>query len=419
MRRLGGRFSSFWAAASISALGDGLLVSGLPLLAHDATKKPLVLATVFAAGRLPWVFGLLVGSIVDRLDARRVLVATDLVRGTLLGLVGIQMLLSGHAPNVWQLVGVGAVLGLGAVVSYVALQRAVPSLVQPEELETANGYLEASNIAGEQFIGPAIGGALFYGGRVPVLGDATTFLLSALFLRRLPRIPSVGEESNGLWSEIVAGWRWFARERAIRTLTAATSLVAALSTFVLATEIVIVRDTLGLGRYWFALFTAVTAGGGIVGGIIAQRVTAILNVNTFAACVLANALCYAACIGSRSPLLVFTSMTVQTMTVIIANVSAASIRQRAVPFALRGRVIGLARSFIFGAQVPGAIVGGWIAGRYGTDSMFAVAAGGLLAIALMVARPLRHLLQPYQTSRVLESAILAPYQAPLQPAKAE
>lgn len=396
MRALGSGFVRFWVAATTSAFGDGLMTVGLPLLAREVTDRPLVIAAVFAAGRIPWLFSLAIGALVDRRDARRVLVTMDLVRAVTLGLLGWSLIVADALPSVWVLCALAAFLSLCAIAFFAAVQRVIPFLVPNESLEQANGLLQSGIATGEQFIGPALGAYFATGGAIPIVGDAVSFAASGAILSRLPAIPPTTKQEMHLGREIAEGWSWFGRSDSLQWLTGASALLAGFTAMVLATEVIIVRDTLALDAFWFGPFTALLAAGAIIGGLTASRIIAVLRSKTIVLATAISGLTYLACVGSRSPVLVFSAIIIQNFTVGFNNVSSASIRQRAVPPELRGRVISLARSFVWGLQIPGALLGGWIAGRYGTDTMFAVGGIGLLLTALVIARPLRRLLAPYQ-----------------------
>ena len=396
MRDLGPKFARFWAATTVSALGDGLMAVGLPLLAREMTERPFLIATVFAAGRAPWLFAIIVGALVDRRDARNVLVSMDAIRAVALAALGWYLISSDRLPPIAVVYALAMFLALCSIAFFAAVQRVIPSLVETSKLERANGYIQSGINTGEQFVGPAMGAYFATGGQIPIIGDAISFAASGLVLSRLPHIPPTPTEVRTLRDDVAIGWTWFLSSATIQTLTLGSALLAGFTALVLATEVVIVRDTLGLGTYWFGPFTALLAGGAISGGVVASRIIATLRSTTFTITTALSALTYLACIGARSPVLVFTALTIQCFTVGVNNVSSASIRQRAVPSELRGRVISMLRSFVWGLQIPGALLGGWIAGRWGTDTMFAVAGMGLLVTALITARPLRRLLAPYQ-----------------------
>lgn len=388
-------YTRYWTAASASALGDGLLVTGLPILATRVTNNEVNIGAIYAAGRVPWVFGLLIGSIVDRRDAKRVSLASDLLRGIVLIAFAIRWFVAPDTITVVELFLVALFVATCTVAFNVAVQRIVPAVVPTDQLERANGYLESSNMAGEQFVGPFIGAVLKSGWLF--LGDGISFIASRLLLSGLGDFPPEDHSKSTLRDDMRVGWNWFKSSPPVWGLTIATSVVAALSTFVLSMEIIIIRKTLGLSQGYLGPLTAVIAIGGILGGIIAGRVVDILQEKTFTTCVVLSGFAYLACSNNRTVVVIFTLLAFQTMCVIVANVAAGSVRQRAIPAAYRSRVVGLCRSFIFGAQVPGAIIGGWIAARWNTDVMFLVAALGLFIVGFGTAVPLWRVLEPYQS----------------------
>src|SRR5437879_5054309 len=74
----------------------------------------------------------------------------------------------------------------------------VPSLVRDDDLGKANGYLYAGQTAGEQFIGPAIGGLVFaLGASVPFVADGISFFVSALLLTGALRGTMVRRNDSG------------------------------------------------------------------------------------------------------------------------------------------------------------------------------------------------------------------------------
>ena len=387
-----GRFRRFLVASAVSSLGDGLLITGLPLLARRTTTDPLVLSGVYAAGRIPWALALVLGSFVDRRDARKAMVFSDLIRAVVLGLLGLYLVVASDPLPVWALLLLAVVLSVGSIVFFASTQRAVPALVDPADLEAANGALTATVSAGEQFIGPPMGALFITGGKIPVLGDAVSFALSAAVLAGLPPIPPAPTSST-LREDVRMGRSWFKSSPIIRRLTELNTWVAFLTSGVLATEVVLVRDTLGLSDIWFGVFTAVLAAGAIVGSSLASRVIRALGESAFAASLVVGAIAYLACAGSRSPVLVFVAMFFQQAATMVGVVSSVSIRQRVIPPALRGRVISLTRSYAYGSQIVGALAGGWMAKRYGTDSVFFAAAALILIGVMIGTRSLRRLIR--------------------------
>ena len=83
---------------------------------------------------------------------------------------------------------------------------------------------------------------------------------------------------------------------------------------------------------------------------------------------------------------------VEGVGIIAGNVFNGAARTRLTPPHLRGRVVGLSRAFIYGAQVPGALTAGIIARQLGTDWVFGVAGAAFVLLGIATARPLRQTL---------------------------
>ncbi|KPC87767.1 hypothetical protein ADL35_07670 [Streptomyces sp. NRRL WC-3753] len=97
-------FGVFWAAQTLSVLGDSFALIALPLLVLEATgsiaRMGLLTAVGGAAAVLAAVFA---GTVVDRVDRRGLLIGCDLVRMVLYGLIPLVWLLG---PQIWLLYAV-------------------------------------------------------------------------------------------------------------------------------------------------------------------------------------------------------------------------------------------------------------------------------------------------------------------------
>src|SRR4051812_8564755 len=83
-------FWKFWAGQTISNLGSSFTEFALPLLIFKLTGSALNLAIASATTFLPYLlFGLLIGAWVDRVDRKRLMIVTDLLRALLLASIPI------------------------------------------------------------------------------------------------------------------------------------------------------------------------------------------------------------------------------------------------------------------------------------------------------------------------------------------
>src|SRR6185437_781561 len=87
---LGARFNQVWAASAISLVGDGVMLSAMPLLIAGLTTNTSLISGLEIARGLPWLaFGLFGGVVADRADRRRVMAAVDAGRCVAVGLLAI------------------------------------------------------------------------------------------------------------------------------------------------------------------------------------------------------------------------------------------------------------------------------------------------------------------------------------------
>ena len=158
--RMGRPFWTLWSAASISFVGDGLLLGALPLLALTLTKDPRLIAAVDAMTMVGWLLlGLVSGVLVDRVHKVKLMSRIDLVRAVILGAL-VAAMLTGHL-TIAILVIVTLALGMTSPFFDNAAGAIVPELVEPSNLEKANSWLQAPMILLATLIGPPVGAILF------------------------------------------------------------------------------------------------------------------------------------------------------------------------------------------------------------------------------------------------------------------
>ncbi|HSR15523.1 MAG TPA: MFS transporter, partial [Gemmatimonadales bacterium] len=196
--RLGSSYRRLWIASVISNLGDGVGVIAYPWLASAVTRNPLLIALIAVAQRLPWLlFTLPAGVITDRVDRRKIIVGSDVVRAGLtfavaLAVLGNETRLPAPADlasggevatnlTVYAVLVVAALLiGMAEVLRDNAAQTFLPALVAPEQLERANGGLWGAEMVANSFAGPPLGSLLLgVGFALPFFFDAGTFAVAA------------------------------------------------------------------------------------------------------------------------------------------------------------------------------------------------------------------------------------------------
>lgn len=152
------------------------------------TSDARLIGLVSAATLLPWlVVGPVGGAIVDRTDRRRLMIAGQLGRGVL-ALV-LVALIAVDALSVWALVPLAFGLGVGEILVDAPSQAAIPLLVDPGDLDRANGRVIAAMTILDQVLGVAVGASLFaVAAGLPFAVDGLTFVLGAALMTALPAV---------------------------------------------------------------------------------------------------------------------------------------------------------------------------------------------------------------------------------------
>nr|WP_246416151.1 MFS transporter [Nocardioides luti] len=199
----------------LSILGDRVTAVALPFAVLATGGGVADVALVSAAQFLPFVvLALPAGVWADRLDRKRILIASDAVR-MLCQLVAAVLLLSGEA-EVAHLAVLAAAYGAADAFFAPAFSGLLPTTVSPGNIQPANALRGLSFSLGN-VVGPVVAGLLIAFGGGPggaLLFDAATFAVSiGLLLPLRPRVvrEALAEEdpaatTDHFWTSLREGW---------------------------------------------------------------------------------------------------------------------------------------------------------------------------------------------------------------------
>jgi MFS family permease len=259
---------------------------------------------VAAAGTLPFiVLGLVGGVLADRVDRKRILIASDVVR-LLVQLTAGLLLVTGHA-QVWHLAALTAVFGAADSFFSPAFTGMVPlTVAQAHHLQPATA-LRAMVYSTGSLVGPAIGAALVatVGEGGALLADAGTFAVSVACLVGLrPRVVERGDPEP-FGAGLRGGWHEVRRRTWVWTFLLAMivyTVVVLPSIYVLGP--VLMRDEYDGATSW-AIVTFAFGLGSIVADVLLIRWRPRYALRTGAGA-LALASCQAVIIGSGAGIVV-------------------------------------------------------------------------------------------------------------------
>src|SRR5947209_10057563 len=181
-KKLGSDFWKYWTGQTISNLGSSVTLFALPLLVYKLSGSALDLGIASAATFLPYLlFGLILGAWTDRVNRKRMMIGTDIGRALIVA--SIPFLFALGLLTVWWIYIVAFIHATLTICFEAGEFAAIPSLVNQDDLVTANGRIQAS------YSGASIVGTLLAGGLVTLiplsdllLFDAFSFLASSFSL---------------------------------------------------------------------------------------------------------------------------------------------------------------------------------------------------------------------------------------------
>jgi MFS family permease len=394
-RRLGAGFRWLIASSWVSNLGDGFALAAGPLLVASLTRSPTLVAAATLLQRLPWLlFAVLAGALADRWNRVLMAAAVDLARAGVLAVLAVTILT--HHVGIALVLVVMFVLGTAEVFNNIAASTLLPSIVARADLTLANARLYTGFAVVYQMAGPPIGAALFAAGTsLPFLGQAVLVAVGALLVAQV-KLPAKEEAAAvdvpRVRAEIAAGLRWTIRHAAVRTLVLTIFIFNI--TFGAAWSVLVLwaRERLHMGPVGFGLLTTAGAVGGLLGtagyGWITKRVS--LG-NLMRIGLVIETFTHLAFALTTVPALALGIMTVFGAHAFIWGTTSVTVRQRAVPEALQGRVSSVNSLGVYGGLVAGAALGGPIATHFGITAPFWFAFVGSAVFVVLIWRQLRYI----------------------------
>lgn len=383
-------FRRFWLARMASLAGTSVTYVAMPVLVYQLTGSRLWTALVTVAEALPYLMvGLFAGALADRMDRRRLMVATDLLNAALLASVPL--------AYAWGVLTVPHVLlaALGTQTLFVFFDAsnvgALPALVGRDRIAAAQSAMFGTAHAVELVLPMLAGLALVV---LPAAGllavDALSFVASALLIRaiRRPFAERRTDADRPAGAQILAGMAFVWRQPTVRLLTF-VGFVQCVAGGVFVGQLVPWADrTLGVapddGR--IGMLFAAWGIGGLTASLLFPRVADRLGegraTRIFLPLSALGGVLIAVCTHWLAAVAAIVGWGVAYMIVAIGQVT---LRQKLSPDAMQGRVHTAARMLSWGAGWPlGALGGGVVAQATTSRTALAAAAAVLVAGAVTV-----------------------------------
>ncbi len=260
-------FRLMWIGACASTIGTFVQQFAQSWLVYDLTKDPFYLGLDLFLGQLPiMMFSLFGGVFADRMDRRKLLLASQYIQMTCAFLLAL--LFAFHVVKVWHILALSFVVGLGQSFGGPAYSSLLPTLVGPEDLSNAIAMNSIQfNLA--RIIGPTLGGLTY-----TTLGATWCFTLNgfsylaviaSLLLIQVKFVPA--KTTDSVLSSMKEGIR-FIRQRDGMSALVVLAFCTTLFGFSLNGFIpVFVRDVFHKGPETYTLLLVCSGAGSICGAL--------------------------------------------------------------------------------------------------------------------------------------------------------
>jgi MFS family permease len=388
------RARAFLLTYAQSALGNGMAIVALLVIAYDREPSPWAITLVLLAYDLPPGFlGPLAGALVDRVSRRYCVIVADIVRaGAFAGLAVV--------GGIEATIGFALLAGAATALYSPAALAALPSLVDRERLPTVTSLYGGITDTGRT-VGPALAAVAFplVGADGVMLINAATFAVSAIVLAAIPFGESVrgepaGEDEPSFMQEVREGLRVATSGPLIRVVVITSTGLILFASMLNVAELPLAEE-IGIGASGFALLLTAQGIGVVIGSLSGARKGGLPE---YKARYAVSGAAVAFGLIAMSVLPFFVAALIAFAVYGIGNglmvVHERLIFQLSIPQRMMGRAFALLDALGAWAFAIAYLVAGVAVSVLGTRPAIAVAGGGALALTLWAAVALRRAPDP-------------------------
>ncbi len=391
-------FSALWIGQLLSQIGDSFVLVAILFVINTLTDSPLALGVLAVVATLPQLLlGLVGGVFVDRLDRKRVMIVTDIIRG----LAVLTLVLINRADQLYILYIVSFVMATAGVFFNPARNAIIPSIVSGEVLLTANALMQANQIIAV-ILGASIAGLVvgWLGPASAFVFDSFTFTVSAVAIATMT-IPSVNSDSGKtnsrvIWNQLVEGLLFIRHSSPLLHAIITTAVATLGFGAIVVLGIVYLDEVLGMGAEGLGFLYAVQGLGVVIGGVMIGHFASRVRTNLIVGgCMVSLGLAIIAFAVAPSYPLVLVAVAIIGLSIVAARAALVTLTQVLVPNEKLGRVES-AVTMVIGASTSASMaLSGLFGDLIGVQAVF-IAAGIITIVAGVAA---------YYTLRGAESVI--------------
>lgn len=385
----------FFAAQGLDAAAIGVAGVALPWLVLSDGHSAAVAGLIYPLTIVPYlIFGLLAGSVGERMPWRRVILASHAAQTAASAVIPIWAVFGN--PPLALIFASAFTVGSGRVFADAAAFTAVSSVVGPSEFVRGQSALSAIWSVG-LLAGPALGGALIaaVGPAFALAAEAAALFCAALLIATVRSRSQATPHAAKTRRDLRAGLRFIRNDRAVRAFTLTNIGFAFATAGAYALQVPLLRDVIGLSSTTTGWVLAI---GALVGTATSLATSPISRrIGSAAACIGAMAVAAVALgILAAAPeaataviaITIYTGLWWLLSTLFIGE------RQRRAPGELQARVGIAGRMLLLGALTAGSLLASALTSAIGIRGVYALMSLAAITATLAFGPALRRRTRP-------------------------
>jgi MFS family permease len=371
----------FFSGQLISLTGTWMQSVAESWLVYRLTGSSALLGVSAFASQIPvFLFATIGGTVADRLNRHRIIVATQ-ASSMVLPLILAALTLTGRV-HVWHVFALAACLGVVNAFDIPARQAFLVDMVGRDDLMNAIA-LNSSMVNGARIVGPAVAGvmvaAVGEGWCFLINGVSYTAVIAGLLMMNVPaRRPRVGGRPSPV-QETIEGFRFVGRTAPIRALLVLLGLISFAGMPYAVLMPVFAESILHGGARGLGLLMGASGCGALAGALSLASKRGVRGLGSW---VVVSATGFGAALMlfslSRSFWLSALLLVPVGGSMMVQMASSNTLIQAMVPDELRGRVMAVYSMMFMGMAPFGALWAGWLAERIGAPHTVAI--GGVASV---------------------------------------
>ena len=376
--------------------GSSLMMFALPLMVLDITGSGIHLSFISAIETIPFlILGLPIGAIIDRLDVKKIMIFSDLIRLLSYSVLAIALALKvSSAFMIFIIYTVSLAVSVMNILSTVSEITFVSFLVEKENFSKLNSTVYGMQY-GVNFALPILGGVLYkFIPQSLLTGISVVFyLISLLLVNNIilisqsdssARFSSIKHGVNAVFTDIKDGVRYTAKIRAVLYPLVLAALVNIASANFQNDSLIILRQQMGLSSDQIGLILSIAAVSALIGTVVVNWLNKKIEFGQLLVLsIIAGSLFRAVFALSANLVILVSSIACIAINESILNISIITNRQNEVGQEYLGRVTGIYKAVLIGVNSIGYLLGGFVANKIGSRLGIGISAVELFVVSIV------------------------------------